>query len=209
MVNIVIVASYLCNSDLSKERAEWEERDGGTAPPQRPQKEQVAIIAVIVTAVFAFQLLFLDKWQVGIWGAICEGLVISLAFFTAKETEAHTCSRDVGSILEERGEDGQVPAFIELVVKDARVFANCKSWKIKYHAKKNDIFMPLCTPKHYNGYDMIPVFGGGAIQADLLRPCPAAVVTSSVHCHVHGMCMHISYAAQFNANQTNIESDKC
>lgn len=97
--------------------------------------------------------------------------------------------------------------FIELV-EDASVFTNCKSWEIKYHAKENDVFMPLCTPKHYNGYDMIPVFGGGAIQADLVRPCPAAVVTSSVRCLVHGMCMHISYAPHFNANQTNIESDK-
>ena len=149
------------------------------------------VIAVIVTAVFALQLFFLDKWRVGTWGASWEGLLISLAFFTAKEAGARTCSRDLGSILEERGEDGQVLAFIELV-EDARVFANCKSWTIKYHAKKKDVFMSLCTSKHYDGYDMIPVFGGGAIQADLVRPCPAAVVTSSVRCRVHGMCMHTS-----------------
>ena len=122
-------------------------------------------------------------------------------------TRAHTRSRDMGSISKESRHDGRVPTFIELV-KDASVFANCKSWKIKDHARKNDVFMPLCTPKHYGGYDMIPVFGGGAIQADLVRPCPAAVVGSSVRCRVHGMCMRISYAAQFNANQTNIESDK-
>ena len=70
-----------------------------------------------------------------------------------------------------------MPAFIELV-EDTRVFANCKSWKKKYWAKKNDVFVPLCTPKEYNGYDMVPVLGGGAIQADFARPCPAAVAVS-------------------------------
>ena len=70
-----------------------------------------------------------------------------------------------------------VPAFIELV-EDTRVFANYKSWKKKYWAKKSDVFVPLCTPKEYNGYDMVPVSSGGAIQADLVRPCPAAVAVS-------------------------------
>lgn len=67
--------------------------------------------------------------------------------------------------------DGLVPGFVELVV-DARVFNNCKSWRKRYQAKKNDVFVPLCTPKEYNGYDMLPVLGGGAIQADLARPYP-------------------------------------
>ena len=83
----------------------------------------------------------------------------------------------MGGVSEEIRHDGPVPAFIELV-EDTRVFANCKSWKKKYWAKKNDIFVPLCTPKEYNGYDMVPVLGGGAIQADLARPCPAAVAVS-------------------------------
>ena len=70
-----------------------------------------------------------------------------------------------------------VPAFIELV-EDTRVFANCKSWKKICWAKKSDAFVPLCTPKEYNDYDMVPVSSGGAIQADLVRPCPAAVAVS-------------------------------
>ena len=37
--NVLMVMSYLCRSDLSKERAEWEERIGGTAPSQRPRKD--------------------------------------------------------------------------------------------------------------------------------------------------------------------------
>ena len=41
-----------------------------------------------------------------------------------------------GSILEDGEEDAQLPAFIELK-EDASVFADCKSWKIKYHAKEN------------------------------------------------------------------------
>ena len=53
-----------------------------------------------------------------------------------------------------------------------------QSWKKKYWAKKDDVFVPLCIPKEYNGYDMVPILGGGAIQADLARPCPAAVAVS-------------------------------
>jgi hypothetical protein len=84
-----------------------------------------------------------------------------------------------GSILDDGEEDAQLPAFIELK-EDASVFANCKSWKIKYHAKEQHVFIPLSTPKHYDGYGMIPVFGGGAIQKDFVRPYPAAVIISSV-----------------------------
>ena len=84
-----------------------------------------------------------------------------------------------GSILDHGEEDAQLPAFIELK-EDASVFANCKSWKIKYHAKEHHVFIPLSTPKHYDGYGMIPVFGGGAIQKDFVRPYPAAVIISSV-----------------------------
>ena len=40
--NVLMVTSYLCESDLSKERAEWEQRNGGTAPRQRPRKDRVA-----------------------------------------------------------------------------------------------------------------------------------------------------------------------
>ena len=86
-----------------------------------------------------------------------------------------------------------MPAFIELV-EDTRVFANCKSWKKTYWAKKNDVFVPLCTPKEYNGYDMVPVLGGGAIQADFAKPCPAAVAVSrfvSAVC-VRKTCIHNS-----------------
>ena len=101
--------------------------------------------------------------------------------FTAKATGAHTRSHNMGNISTESRHDGSLLTFIELV-EDAVVFANCKSWKTTYHAKKKDVFMPLCTPKHYNGYDMIPLFGGGALQADLVRPCSAAVVASSFHC---------------------------
>ena len=99
-----------------------------------------------------------------------------------------------------------MPAFIELV-EDTRVFANCKSWKKKYWAKKNDVFVPLCTPKEYNGYDMVPVLGGGAIQADLARPCPAVVAASSF---VGVACVqHISNETDFNAKQRDIETDNC
>ena len=40
-VTVVAVASYLSAFflDLNKERAEWEERRGGKAPPQRPRKD--------------------------------------------------------------------------------------------------------------------------------------------------------------------------
>ena len=82
---------------------------------------------------------------------------------------------DMGSILEDGREDVQAPAFIELL-QDADVFANCKSWKVRYRAKAEDVFMPLSTSKLYDGYAMIPVFGGGAVQEDFVRPCPASVV---------------------------------
>ena len=42
IVKVVMVTLYLCNSYLSKERAEWEERRGSTAPPRRPRKDIVA-----------------------------------------------------------------------------------------------------------------------------------------------------------------------
>ena len=41
IVKVVMVTLYLCNSYLSKERAEWEERRGSTAPPRRPRKDIV------------------------------------------------------------------------------------------------------------------------------------------------------------------------
>jgi len=82
---------------------------------------------------------------------------------------------DMGSILEDGREDVQAPVFIKLL-QDADVFANCKSWKVRYRAKAEDVFMPLSTSKLYGGYAMIPVFGGGAIQEDFVRPCPASVV---------------------------------
>ena len=137
-------------------------------------------IAVIITAVVVLQPILLDKWHFCTWGTIYDGLLMSLMLFTAKATSAHTRSRDMGSISKESRHDGRVPTFIELV-EDATVFANCKSWKTKYHAKKNDVFMTLCTPKLYNGYNMIPLFGGGALQVDLVRPCSAAVIASSFH----------------------------
>ena len=82
---------------------------------------------------------------------------------------------DMGSILEDGREDAQAPAFVKLL-QDADVFANCKSWKVRYRAKAEDVFMPLSTSKLYDGYAMIPVFGGGAIQEDFVRPYPASVV---------------------------------
>ena len=82
---------------------------------------------------------------------------------------------DMGSILEDGREDVQAPVFIKLL-QDADVFANCKSWKVRSRAKAEDVFMPLSTSKLYDGYAMIPVFGGGAIQEDFVRPCPASVV---------------------------------
>ena len=82
---------------------------------------------------------------------------------------------DMGSILDDGREDVQAPAFIKLL-QDADVFANCKSWKVRYRAKAEDVFMPLSTSKLYDGYAMIPVFGGGAIQEDFVLPCPASVV---------------------------------
>ena len=82
---------------------------------------------------------------------------------------------DMGSILDDGREDVQAPAFIKLL-RDADVFANCKSWKVRYRAKAEEVFMPLSTSKLYDGYAMIPVFGGGAIQEDFVRPCPASVV---------------------------------
>ena len=82
---------------------------------------------------------------------------------------------DMGSILDDGREDVQAPAFIKLL-QDADVFANCKSWKVRYRAKAEDVFMPLSTSKLYDGYAMIPVFGGGAVQEDFVRPCPASVV---------------------------------
>ena len=117
--------------------------------------------------------------------------VMEEAKITAKHTDEegaetiHMIGRlekvgDMGSNLEDGGKDGndaQMPAFIELV-RDAQVFANCKSWKIRYNAKEKDVFMPLSAPKYYNDFGMIPVFGGGAIQEDFVRPCPASVVIS-------------------------------
>ena len=105
---------------------------------------------------------------------------MSFVLFTATAKGAHTHSCGTESVSDDIRHDGHVPTFIELV-EDAAVFTNCKSWKTKYHAKKNDVFMPLCTAKHYNGCDMIPLFGGGALQADLVRPCSAAVVPGSFH----------------------------
>ena len=82
---------------------------------------------------------------------------------------------DMRGILDYGRKDAQAPAFIKLQ-QDADVFANCKSWKVRYRAKAEDVFMPLSTSKLYDGYAMIPVFGGGAIQEDFVRPCPASVV---------------------------------
>ena len=48
-------------------------------------------MAVIVTVVFALQLMILDRWRVGTWGGICEGLAIALAFVAAKEAGACAC----------------------------------------------------------------------------------------------------------------------
>ena len=139
------------------------------------------------------QVLLLDKWHFCIWEAICNWLVVSLVFVTAKAKGTHTRSRDMESVSEEIQHDGLVPAFIELV-EDARVFKNCKSWKKKFQAKKNDVFVLLCTPNKYDGYAMVPVLGGGAIQADLARPCPAAVVFAAC-------ALHISHAIDVSANQ--------
>ena len=141
------------------------------------------------------QVIFLDEWHFCMWEAICNWLVVSFVLFIANAKGTHTRCRDMESVSEEIRHDGPVLAFIELV-EDARVFENCKSWKKKYQAKKNDVFVPLCTPKEYNGYDMVPVLGGGAIQADLARPCPAVVAASSF---VTGGCVqHISHATDFN-----------
>ena len=41
-VVVVVAMSYLCFVGLSEERAEWEERRGGKAPPQRPRKDVLA-----------------------------------------------------------------------------------------------------------------------------------------------------------------------
>ena len=69
----------------------------------------------------------------------------------------------------------QAPAFIK-VLQDVDVFANCKSWKVKYRAKAEDIFMSLSTSKLYDDYAMIPIFGGGAIQENFVIPCPASIL---------------------------------
>ena len=51
---------------------------------------------------------------------------------------------DMGGILENGRKDAQAPAFIKLL-QDADVFANCKSWKVRYRAKAEDVYMPLST----------------------------------------------------------------
>lgn len=53
---------------------------------------QVAM-AVITTAAFALQLVIFKSKLVGTWGAICEGLALSFAFFAAKEAGARACNR--------------------------------------------------------------------------------------------------------------------
>ena len=113
---------------------------------------------------------------------------------------------DMGSILEDGKEDTQAPAFRKLL-QDDDVFANCKSWKVRYRTQVEDVFMPLSTSKLYEGYAMIPVFGGGAIQADFVRPCPAAVVIHQFRCHARSVCAPVSYAARMNADPIDIESN--
>ena len=103
------------------------------------------------------------------------------------------------SVTDDIRHNGHVPAFIELV-EDARVFDNCKSWKKKYQAKRNDVFVPLCAPKEYNGYGMVPVLGGGAIQADLARPHPAVFAASSF---VSAACVCSIYQIRSMSMQNN------
>ena len=82
------------------------------------------------------------------------------------------------SILKESGEDEQMPDYVQ-VVNDTSIYKNCKSLVVKGVARKDDVFIPLSMPKHYNGYDMIPVFGGGAVRQTCVQPYPAAIVISS------------------------------
>ena len=88
---------------------------------------------------------------------------------TSKGATDMRCNMDYGR------KDTEAPAFVKLL-QDADVFENCESWKVRYRAKAEDVFMPLSTSKLYDGYAMIPVFGGGAIQEDFVRPYPASVV---------------------------------
>ena len=49
------------------------------------------LIAFITTAVFALQLVVLDRLRADMWGAIWEGLAIVFAFLAAKQAGAFTC----------------------------------------------------------------------------------------------------------------------
>ena len=51
------------------------------------------VIAFITTAVFALQLVALDRLRADMWGATCEGLAIVVAFLSAKQAGAFTCNR--------------------------------------------------------------------------------------------------------------------
>ena len=97
---------------------------------------------------------------------------------SAEDTQIINTSKgatDMRGNMDYGRKDTEAPAFVKLL-QDADVFENCESWKVRYRAKAEDVFMPLSTSKLYDGSAMIPIFCGGAIQTYFVRPCPASVV---------------------------------
>ena len=57
---------------------------------------------------------------------------------------------------------------------DSVMYKNCKSWKVRSFVKEGDMFMIVGQPKVYDGYSMMRVVGGGAIE----QQC-----CGHAHCH--------------------------
>ena len=84
------------------------------------------------------------------------------------QSEMHNCK-----------EDPWAPSYVKMQ-EDSDIFANCKSWQVKGRANRGDIFIPLCGPKVYDGCSMIPVFGGGAIQADFVQRVACTAINPNI-----------------------------
>ena len=60
------------------------------------------------------------------------------------------------------------PSFI-VAEWDTKLFKDAESYEIKSHIKKGDVFMPESWGRVVDGYEMVDVVGGGAIQRDFFR----------------------------------------
>ena len=58
-----------------------------------------------------------------------------------------------------------------IATQDTVLFKNCMSYDHMSKVRKGDIFIAESHPKTYEGWSMVRVHGGGAVQTDCFRPC--------------------------------------